>query len=86
MRPAEFARQIWVRPSIAALPFALATYAVELMWPVASVPAFFAQVLLLLPLVAAGGLLLTTEAQRARVWSQVRDRLPARRPRGAESA
>ena len=87
VRPPEFARQTWLRPTIAAMPFAVATYAVELIWPPASVPAFFAQVLLLLPLVAAGGmLLLTSPAERARVWSQVRDRLPMRRSRDAASA
>jgi O-antigen/teichoic acid export membrane protein len=53
--PGEFARQVWLRPSVAVLPFGLATYLVEEVWPVASIPGFFGQVLVLLPLVGLTG-------------------------------
>lgn len=50
--PATFARRVWLLPTFAALPFGVATYLVERLWPTESVLMFFLQVFALLPLVA----------------------------------
>jgi O-antigen/teichoic acid export membrane protein len=42
-------------PSLAMLPFAAASYAMEQLWPAESLVSYFAQVMLSLPLAAAGG-------------------------------
>jgi peptidoglycan biosynthesis protein MviN/MurJ (putative lipid II flippase) len=50
----EYFETIWIRPWLAAVPFLLASMAVERWWPATSLLMFFAQVFLcLLPAVAA---------------------------------
>lgn len=82
IRPAEFARQVWLRPTIAALPFGLATYLVQRFWPVDNIALFFAQVLILLPLVAVtGALVVYTPEERKSLLAAIPTRLtsPGRR-------
>lgn len=87
VRPADFVRQVWVRPTIAVIPFGVATYLVERTWPASSFVMFFGQVLVLLPLIAVAGLLqLTTADERARMWAGFRDRaVPSRRSDAASA-
>jgi O-antigen/teichoic acid export membrane protein len=47
-------REVLLRPSLAVIPFALASWAVELRWPAADLARYFAQVLATLPLAALG--------------------------------
>jgi len=41
---ASYIKTIWIRPWLAALPFALGTYVVERLWPATTLTVFFAQV------------------------------------------
>jgi Na+-driven multidrug efflux pump len=50
---ASYVTTIWIRPWMAAVPFALGTYAIERLWPATTLVVFFAQVGLCLPLVLA---------------------------------
>lgn len=54
IHPVKYAMSTWVRPGVAILPFALGTYAIEHYWTVTHVMLFFVQVLVCLPLAAAG--------------------------------
>ncbi len=44
----------WIRPSIAVVPFAVCTYAIERLWPAPNLPLFFLQVGTALPLALMG--------------------------------
>jgi len=61
--PLQYAYSGWIRPALAILPFALASYAVELLWPAASLRLFFFQILCLLPFAAISAwiVILTSE-------------------------
>jgi O-antigen/teichoic acid export membrane protein len=50
----RFAQAVWVRPLLAMVPFAAATWAVEQGWPGRSLVTFFAGVLVTLPVAALG--------------------------------
>lgn len=39
----------WVRPGVAAVPFALLTFAVERLWPAPNLPLFFTQIVMVMP-------------------------------------
>jgi peptidoglycan biosynthesis protein MviN/MurJ (putative lipid II flippase) len=68
IQPQVFALNAWVRPTLAAAPFALATYFVEQTWAPETLAGFFLQVFALLPLVAAAVYLVgLPSAERARV-------------------
>jgi len=54
IRPLTYIRSVWIRPGVAIVPFALGTYAIERYWPAGNLIMFFSQVLLTLPLAAAG--------------------------------
>lgn len=41
---------VWVRPTLAMVPFALATYTIERFWPADNLPLYFTQVVMVLPL------------------------------------
>lgn len=51
-------REFWIRPLVAMVPFALLSYAVECLWPVGSLHAFFMQVAVIFPVAIAGAWLL----------------------------
>jgi O-antigen/teichoic acid export membrane protein len=66
-----FYRNAWALPTAACTPFALASIALEQFFPAASLGGFFAQVILTLPLVAAGAAALCmtpAEKNRAALW------------------
>jgi O-antigen/teichoic acid export membrane protein len=50
----QYAVSTWLRPGVAAAPFALLSWALELLWPAGSLLEFSLQLLLTLPLAAAG--------------------------------
>ncbi len=52
--PTSYAKSAWLRPMAAIVPFALGSYLIERLWPAHHLMLFFLQVLLLLPLAAAG--------------------------------
>lgn len=69
----NLAREIWLRTSLAVVPFALATWAVERAWPAHGVLHFFVQVAVILPLAAAGAWVLALdEEDRAMIRTQFR--------------
>jgi O-antigen/teichoic acid export membrane protein len=51
---ASYVENLWIRPWVAVVPFALGTYVVERLWPATTLVGFFAQVGLCLPLALAG--------------------------------
>lgn len=68
----QFLVRVWLRPSLACAPFGLGTYAVERWIGADSLLSFFAQVVLLLPLVLLGGALLVLSGHdRRKLWSRV---------------
>jgi O-antigen/teichoic acid export membrane protein len=70
IRPIEYAMSTWIRPTVAILPFALGTYAIERDWPVTHVMFFFVQVVLVLPLAVAGYWLLCLDRTQREVYSR----------------
>jgi len=54
IRPLTYAMSVWVRPVLAVLPFALATYAMERYFPATRMMVFFLEIAAVLPLAAAG--------------------------------
>ena len=54
----EVCSRIWLRPIIAMIPFAAATYAIERFWPAHHLTTFFAGVAVALPVAVAGAWLL----------------------------
>jgi O-antigen/teichoic acid export membrane protein len=46
--------EFWIRPLLAVVPFAIASYTVERLWPVSSLRGFFLQVAAILPVAIAG--------------------------------
>ena len=55
----KFWLEVWVRPIVALVPFAVGTYLVERWWSVTNLALFFAQVALVLPLAGVGAWLLS---------------------------
>lgn len=51
--PWRYAQSAWLKPCLAAVPFAIITYAVEQLWPASSLLVFFVQVALCLPFLLA---------------------------------
>jgi O-antigen/teichoic acid export membrane protein len=49
IRPASYAFSTWIRPALAALPFALCTYSIEKSWPAPNLFVFLLQTALTLP-------------------------------------
>ena len=74
----EYVTKAWARPILAAAPFAAASYAIERWWPAANLTVFFAQVALILPLVAPGYwyLCLTREERSKLVEKYLRRKRP----------
>jgi len=69
---------IWLRPSLAIVPFAVATWAVERFWPTDSIVEFGGQIALVLPLAIAGAWWIgLTPAERTRYAPQVASRVRA---------
>jgi hypothetical protein len=58
-----------VQPTLAMIPFALGTYAMDRLWPAQHLPAYFAQVALALPLAVAGAWLLALTPAERLAWS-----------------
>jgi len=54
IRPSQFIISCWLRPWLSLTPFALASYAVERLWPVSHLLLFFFQIALVLPVALAG--------------------------------
>jgi len=72
--PHAFYRRAWLFPTLACLPFAVASLAVERTFPAGSLLTFFLQVALLLPLVPACALVLTTtRTERQRIHAVLRN-------------
>jgi len=75
--------EIWIKPVLAMIPFALALYAVAQVWNPSTMSGFFAEILLVLPVAALGAWTIGLDATERRA---VKDRLvtmplfPARRP------
>ena len=70
-------QSVWIRPWLAAVPFAIGSYALEHLWPATSLPVFFAQVIgcLSLALAADWGICLSAD-EREGIMRGVRRRLP----------
>jgi O-antigen/teichoic acid export membrane protein len=52
--PAAYVLSSWIRPGVAIVPFALASYAVERRWPASNLLIYFVQVAVLMPLALLG--------------------------------
>jgi hypothetical protein len=60
-------REMWLRPMLAAAPFALATWLTEQWWPAHDLVSYFTQVAAALPLMAAGTWLVALDAEDRRM-------------------
>jgi len=81
-----FFRRAWIVPTVACLPFAVASIALEHYFPATNLAIFFAQVMLTLPLVLVGAILLcltAAEKERLRLVTKewLRKRSDVRRSR-----
>jgi O-antigen/teichoic acid export membrane protein len=71
IEPLRYILAAWIRPFTAIVPFALASYAVESYWPAINLLIFFIQVLLILPLAAAGYWLVCLEESQRKDYSDI---------------
>jgi len=80
---ASYLETVWLRPWLAAVPFAAVTYVVERMWPATTLAMFFVQVGLCLSLaIAADSWVCLSKSERESIVSAARRRL-RREPVGA---
>jgi len=68
--PLRYAASAWLRPGIAILPFAIASFAIEHILPATTLIVFFLQVACLLPLVAIGYWLVCLDTEQRAEYSQ----------------
>ncbi len=68
--PLTYAASAWLRPGIAILPFAIASFAIEHILPATTLLVFFLQVACLLPLVAVGYWLVCLNTEQRTEYSQ----------------
>lgn len=68
--PLRYAVSAWVRPGIAILPFAIATFAIEHFLPATNLIVFFSQVACILPLAAIGYWLVCLEPEQRTEYSR----------------
>ncbi len=80
--PWTFALTSWIRPTVGILPYALLTYLVNHHWPAPSLPVFFLQIALALPVALLPLWYLSFDKeQRASHWQFAVSRLPMLRAR-----
>jgi len=70
-------RDIWIKPTLAMLPFAAATYGIERLWPASNLAVYFGQVGLVLPVALAGAWLYCFTPEERRSWVRLVRRVPA---------
>jgi O-antigen/teichoic acid export membrane protein len=76
VRPSSVWNELWLRPSLAMIPFASATFAVDRLYPSSSLLVFFAQVAAVVGLAAAGGWwIAVTKQERVAIAARIPQRL-----------
>ncbi len=70
IRPITYALSTWIRPGLAALPYAFCTYAAEKWWPAPSLFVFFAQIACVIPTAVLAFWFLCVTPEERRDYSQ----------------
>jgi hypothetical protein len=63
--------EAWARPAMAMIGFAAATFLIERFWPARSLPVYFFQILLVVPIAAAGSWLASLDEDE-RQWARAK--------------